>query len=166
MKRGRPGRCFPAQLTVGASATLLHCHTATLLRCRRLKPGRWSELPDTCQQHQWARVTVWLMERGFLPCSHMLVYPGRLCQEAGPMASLFSLPGAAHSFLPYLAQISTTEQDPEQAPKRVIHASSYSIQCPAVPVNSDLWVDRSSWSTLLDILLDGDANSGYLGCFY
>lgn len=32
--------------TAIGSAPLSHCHTvATLLRCRRLKPGRWSELP-------------------------------------------------------------------------------------------------------------------------
>lgn len=82
------------------------------------------------------------------------------------MASLFSLPGAAHSFLPHLAQIPAMERDPEQVPKRVIHASSYSVWCPGVPVSSDLCVDRPSWSALLDIALNRDANSGHLDCFY
>lgn len=44
------------------------------------------------------------------------------------MASLFSLPGAAHSFLPHLARIpATCLQDSEtlHRSERVIHASSY-----------------------------------------
>lgn len=45
---------------------------------------------------------------GFLLRSHMLVYLGRICQETGPMASLFSLSGVAYSFLPRLAQIPAT----------------------------------------------------------
>ena len=85
------------------------------------------------------------------------------------MASLFSLLGAAHSFLPQLAQIPATYLQGTETLRRslrVTHESSYSIRWPAVPVSSVLCVDRPSWSTLLDVFLVGDANSGHLDCFY
>lgn len=63
------------------------------------------------------------------------------------MASLFSLPGVAHSFLPRLAQIPATRlQDREtlHRPPRVIHAISYSVPG-ALP---SLWAASSMWTSL------------------
>lgn len=161
IKRNRLGRCFPAQLT-----GLCLCRMAALQEAEdRQVAGAPKHLLAASMgtSHKKAH------GGGFLSHSHMLVCTGRLCQEAGLMASLFSLPGAAHSFLALLAQVPATclqGSETLHVPLTVIRASSYSVRYTAIHLGSVLYVDRPPWPTLFGIFLVGDTNSGHLNCLY